>query len=367
MKRQFAAQFALPLFGLTLTGQEAEPNDSFQPYVSAILEAWSLLDGGVDSGNRSMGLVDFGADFKLGEQTKGHFNFLAFGGDRDVDAFTGDFGVFSNIITDSKAILFTAWLEHSFDGTHIRFGQLASDETFYVSETGALFINANFGAIPTVSANVSAPIFSVGSAGIEWLQELNTGYWQTAVYAGYPGTADESDHGLNWKMGGDAGYFFIAERGWNYQASEKQNGTFKIGAYYHSGSFDSFSENSDVEGNHAFYAIVDHSLSDLISVFSRIGVNPKSDRSAVTRYFDLGVNLNGLIESRPDDIFGIAYSRTDFSSEEATRPAEEVFEITYAPQLAVTWSIQPSIQRILNARDASGDAIVAGIRLTTDF
>ena len=107
MKRHFAALFALPLFGLTITGQEAEPNESFQPYVSAILEAWSLLDGGVDSGNRSMGLVDFGADFKLGEQTKGHFNFLAFGGDRDVDAFTGDFGVFSNIITDCS---FTVYL-----------------------------------------------------------------------------------------------------------------------------------------------------------------------------------------------------------------------------------------------------------------
>ncbi|MDE0766920.1 MAG: carbohydrate porin [Opitutaceae bacterium] len=367
MKRNFAALLALALFRLPLAGQEIESNNFFQPYASATLETWSLLDGGVGSGNRSMGLIDLGADFELSEQTKGHFNFFAFGGDRDVDGFTGDFGVFSNIITDSKVILFTAWLEHSFDDMHIRFGQLASDESFYVSESGALFINANFGAIPTVSANVSAPIFSVGSAGIEWLQELNTGYWKTAVYAGDPGPGNESDHGLNWKMGGEAGYFFIAERGWNYHATREQNSVFKIGAYYHSGIFESFSQDSNVKGNHAFYAIVDHSIGDSISVFSRIGFNPKSDRSAVTRYFDLGVNLNGFVESRPDDTLGIAYSRTSFSSDDAIRPAEEVFEITYASQLAAIWSIQPSIQWILNARETSKDALVAGIRLTTDF
>jgi len=367
MKRQVIPLLILSFYRLTLAGQDFESNSSFHLYASTTVETWSLLDGGLGSGTRSRGLFDLGADFELSEQTKGNFNILVFDGDRDVDAFTGDFGVYSNIITDSSVILFTAWFEHNFGNKSIRFGQLASDERFYASASGALFINGNFGAIPTVSANVSAPVFSVGSAGVEWLQEVNSGYWQTGVYAGYPGPGDLDDHGLKWKAGGVAGYFFIAERGWNYQAEGKQTRVFKIGTYYHSGSFESFTQAENVKGNHAFYAILDHAIGDSASVFSRIGVNPKSDRSAVTRYFDLGINLNGLIESRPDDTFGIAYSRMRFSSEEAKRPDEEVFEITYAANIAATWSVQPSLQWILDTRKTTKDVLVAGIRLTTDF
>ncbi len=323
-----------------------------------------------------MALLDIGADFTLSEKTEGHIGFFGFKGDRDVDAFTGDFGVFSNIITDSKAILFTAWLQHSFDHSQIRFGQLASDESFYVSETGSLFINANFGAIPTVSANVSAPIFSVGAAGLEWLQHSDTGYWQIGAYAGDPGPGDEDDHGFKWKAGGEAGYFMIAEKAWNYQTGNEWKGVFKIGAYYHSGRFESFAQDTRRDGNHAFYAIVDQTLADKLSLFARVGINPKTDRSVVSRFLDLGFNWSGLIENRPNDTFGIAYSHTEFSKDylqarqragDPVRSNERVFEMTYAAGLAGNWIAQPSLQWILNAHETSKDALVAGIRVSTDF
>ena len=128
---------------------------SVQPTGSLTLEGWSLFDGGVDTGESSLALLHLGSDFSFGEKTHAHVGAFLFSGDNNVDSFTGDFGVYSNVITDSRYILFTAWLQSDFQDSSFRWGQLAVDESFFFSETGSLFINGNFGAIPTVSANVS--------------------------------------------------------------------------------------------------------------------------------------------------------------------------------------------------------------------
>ena len=130
---------------------------SVQPTGALTLEGWSLFDGGVDAGESSLALLHLGSDFSFGDKTHGQVGAFLFSGDDDVDSFTGDFGVYSNVITDSRYILFTAWLQSDFQDSYFRWGQLAVDESFFVSETGSLFINGNFGAIPTVSANVAAP------------------------------------------------------------------------------------------------------------------------------------------------------------------------------------------------------------------
>ncbi len=377
MKRSSTTLAVIFLFvQSTVFAQDLESGFSIQPYASVAVESWSLLDGGAGSGERFMGLVDFGLDFNLSDRDEGHIGFFAYDGPREVDAFTGDFGVFSNIITKSDIILFTAWLQHSFDDFHIKFGQLATDETFFIAEGGSLFINANFGAIPSVSGNVPAPIFSIGSAGIEFLSDSENGYWQIGAYAGDPGPGDQGDHGVNWKAGGDAGYFLIAEKGWAYSLSENQSGLFKIGAYHHSGQFEHFAQGSSVSGNHAFYAIVDQQATESLSLFARFGINPKSDRSVVERYYDLGFTLTGLFERRPHDQCGIAYSKTEFSNGyrqmlaangQSVASNEQVVEATYTAELSQNWFIQPSLQWIINPHNASEDAIVSGIRLSTDF
>ena len=81
---------------------------SVQPTGALTLEGWSLFDGGVDSGESSLGLLHLGSDFSLGDKTYGHVGAFLFSGDNDVDSFTGDFGVYSNIVTNSRYILFTA-------------------------------------------------------------------------------------------------------------------------------------------------------------------------------------------------------------------------------------------------------------------
>jgi len=349
---------------------------SVQPYVNISLDGWTLLDGGTGSGERSFGLVDAGLDFVLTERLEGHIGGFVFAGDRDVDGFTGDFGVFSNTITDTRYNVFTAWLKQSFNDFHIRFGQLASDETFYVSEGGSLFLNSNFGALPTVSANVAAPIFSVGSAGVELGQRLENGYFQAGAYAGDPGPADRDDHGFKWNAGGDAGYFFIAERGWSLNAIHSAESQFKLGAYYHSGRFDAFSNASARNGNSAIYAITDQPISESVTLFGRFGYNPDSEYSVIEHYLDIGLNWQGVFGNRPDDTLGVAYSHSRFSSAFRNSVAaeegrlignEQVLEVTYQAGLAEGWQVQPSLQYIINPLNATEDTIVAGVRLSIGY
>ncbi|MEC7906927.1 MAG: carbohydrate porin [Verrucomicrobiota bacterium] len=347
---------------------------SVQPTVALTLEGWSLFDGGVDTGESSLGLLQLGSDFSIGDKTHGHVGAFLFSGDNDVDSFTGDFGVYSNVITDSRYILFTTWLQSDFQDSSFKWGQLAVDETFFVSETGSLFINSNFGAIPTVSANVSAPVFSVGAAGAEYRHNGNHGYLQIGAYAGDSGPGDKDDHGFNWEAGGQAGYFFILERSLDYKLNRSKLGTIKIGGYYHTGQFESFETNRSSRGLASIYGVSDHKLSESLSFFVRAGFNPDSERSVVTRYVDVGTAWRPFSETRPQDIMGIAYSHTRFSDSFAkSEPlvsnsrGEQVLEITYSTQLAGEWMTQPSLQWIIDPINATEDALVGGLRLFREF
>lgn len=372
-----AILFSLFSLVAVATGVQAGPRPfKVQPYASFTIDGWSLLEGGVGTGQRDFGLIELGAGFVLTGRLEGHIGGFLYPGDRDVDGFTGDFGVYSNIRTDTRYNIFTAWLQHSFTNSYIRIGQLASDENFYVSEGGSLFLNSNFGALPSVSANLSAPLFSVGAAGAEYQHQLANGYFQIGVYAGDPGPGDRDDHGFKWKAGGDAGYFYIAERGWQFYGNSHLEAQVKIGAYFHSGSFESFTSGSYSKGNSALYAVIDQSLSESVSLFARIGINPESEYSIIDRYFDIGFNWQGVIGSRPEDIFGIAYSHSHFGEEfrKATaiaenRPvkSEQVVEITYQSGLIHGWQLQPSLQYIINPFHATKDVVVAGIRLSVDY
>ena len=347
---------------------------SVQPSASLILEGWSLFDGGVETGETSLALLHLGNDFSFGATTQAHIGSFFFSGDNDVDAFTRDFGAYSNPITDSRYILFTAWLQSAFNDSTFKWEQLAADESFFVSETGSLFINANFGAIPIVSANVAAPIFSVRTLGAEHKYNVQQGCLQFGANAGDPGPGDKYDHGFNWSAGGDAGYFLILEKGLEYQLGPERNGVVQSGTYYHTGSFDSFQSSEQSKGMASFYAIVDQAISDTGAGFLRIGHNPDSKRSVVDRYLDIGSAWRLFPNRRPQDLFGIAYSYTRFSDSytglerlASNSRSEQVVEFAYSTQIANLWKIQPSPQWIIDPANATEDCLVGGLRFFREF
>jgi len=172
-------------------------------------------------------------------------------------------------------------------------------------------------------------------------------------------------------------------------------GTVKLGAWvltgvYHdqvqggSGGALSLRQNGDL----AFYGIVDQALwrfantSDRgLNFFARVLTAP-GDRNIVDCYFNTGLTLKGLVESRANDILGLGFAYARISPQVAANEAisdafagipftglhpdfEAALELTYQIEVADRWTVQPDIQYILHpgARlaDGSNPASVSAI------
>ena len=100
--------------------------------------------------------------------------------------------------------------------------------------------------------------------------------------------------------------------------------------------------------------------------------------SPVTRFFDVGLGGNGILDARPHDEFGVAYAYTDLSQDlednlnlltlggqpvRAERQLEFFYNVHIAPWLLLTGDLQ-IIRPTLTAADT---AIVPGVRLRIVF
>jgi porin len=79
-----------------------------------------------------------------------------------------DLNVVSNIDSFHYPRLYELWLEQELfdDKLSIRIGQIPADTEFFLTTYGALFVNSAFGAIPTISLNMNAPVYPAATPGI---------------------------------------------------------------------------------------------------------------------------------------------------------------------------------------------------------
>ncbi len=177
----------------------------------------------------------------------------ASGTDKDVR----DIGRFSNIDAFDSFQLFELWLQASFFGNvvNLRAGQLASDAEFITTQGGALFLNSNFGAPPSLSLNIPAPIYPQAAPGVRL--RLNTPdsrfYFQSGIYAGNPnadrngdpdpnfvrGTA-YNDHGIRFPISGNQGLFSLYEIGFLLNRGKDDHGlpgVYRIGGFFDTDTF----------------------------------------------------------------------------------------------------------------------------------
>ncbi len=186
-------------------------------------------------------------------------------------------------------------------------------------------------------------------------------------------------------------------------------GTVKVGGWMHAGQFADQRFNTQggllaVSGSplmHAgsvtVYGIIDQMLwrngERELNGFLRVAGTP-NDRNVISLYLDAGLAYKGLLDSRPDDLIGIGISYSGVSPQAAAydcdvvavtgtatpiRNYEVAIELTYQMQLADTWSVQPTVQYIVNPggnvpnpSDPSGtsaipNALVLGVRTNLRF
>jgi porin len=360
-------------------------------------EEFANFSGGLARGSEYEGLVkiELTLDLKKLVDWNGatfYASVLYPHGNGITNKYVGDYNVLSNIDGYDSIRLFEIWLEQKFDDGKfsIRVGQLTTDNDFFVSNSGALFINSVFGVAGTVLHDVIPPIYPVGSLGI-WMEydPAPSIYLKIMVTDGDPGAQDGNNkHGLRLDLSRSSGALGFAEGGYDLKPPEgslRLGGSYKLGCFFDTGFYKDNSGGATHHGDYGVYAVADqqlyrasvstHDAFQGLAGFARISYAP-DDRNPVYSYFDTGFNYTGPLPGRSKDIFGLAFSFEKLSDKllqasGAPVPShrENILEVSYLANLNDWFSVQPDLQYIINpgGTGTTPNAIAAGIRFNISF
>ncbi len=313
--------------------------------------------------------------------------------------------------------LYEAWFEQKFSGdtASLRIGQLGADTEFFISDFGALYLNATFGWPNILAADLpsTGPNYPLAAPGARLKLTPNDQItFLAAIFngdtsgAGFTGSQEVLDPGgINFRLRDPP--FLIAEAQYKYnQAKDSPGlaGTIRIGGWYQFGNifldqqyaFNGLSLANPLShgiplihfGNYGIYGIVDQMIWRLpgddpkkgIGVFARLSASP-SDRNVASFYAEGGINCIGIWDQRPDDVLGlaVAYSpvspslsafdaATDFFTGTLLpiRDYEMAVEFTFKAQIIPGWYIQPDFQYIFHPGYGVSDPINLAVRRIPD-
>jgi porin len=376
-------------------------------------EYLGVVSGGLDRGGEYNGLLELDLDLDL-EKALGwkgaalHAGGYAAAGESISARHVGDDGNVSNINMRNTARLFELYLDQKLgDAFTVRFGMLADDSQFYDtagssfdSRGGGLFLNSDFGAMPLLSFNVPEPIWPVAAPGVCLTATPTAAFTlRAAVYDGQAIPADDADrrnlHGLDWRLSGDDGALVMVEAvlavnqpaaadGKSTAGPSGLRGIYKIGGFYHTGTFTRWNNASATHGDGGGYCSACQMIwrendrdNQGLSAFARVGGAP-ADRNVLDFTLEAGLHYRGLLPGRDADAAGIGvasehYSRAFSESERragnAGRDHETVIECSYRAQLAPWLAVQPDAQFVVHpaGQHATDSALVVGVRMALDF
>lgn len=367
--------------------------------------------------------VDAERAFGLPGGTFNATGFQVHGRGLSADALGNNLHTVSNIEETRATLLGELWYEQSVaDGKlTVRVGQVFADLEFITSEYSGVFLNRTFGwpTYPSIVLPNGGPIYPRAALGARMKAQPAEDWTVLAgVFNGDPsGPAREDGRQANlsgtaFRLGG--GVFAIAEAQYALNRGEGATGlpgTYKLGAWYHSGRFDDPRRGSDGllladplsngraatrRGNWSIYAVADQFVwleagtkDQGMGVFARVMGGP-GDRNLLNFYVDMGVTYKGALPGRVNDTVGLGIGYARFSDRAAKadsdaarigaprpiRRGETVLELTYQAAIAPWWQVQPVAQYVFNlSGDADlsrperrlPDALVLGVRTNITF
>jgi porin len=321
----------------------------------------------------------------------------------------------SNLEATDATRLFELWFEqHMFDDkVAVRFGQLAADAEFIISEGAGFFLNGTWGWPSITAADMPSggPAYPLATPGVRVALTPNDNFQLLiGLYNGDPAGPDCqgdpqvcNDNGLDFRL--DDPPLLMIEGAYKYN-QDRLAGTVKLGGWNHFGTFQD--QRFDTGGNliavtglpgksidsdRGLYGIIDQLIWKVpgsegakgVALFGRV-VGAPSAQNLIDFYAEAGITFSGMIPHRPDDGLGIAFAYTGISDQvhgfdvdsglPVARNYEALLEICYTMQLAKGWSLQPDFQYIWqpggNVPNETGtgaveDAAVFGARTTISF
>jgi porin len=370
--------------------------------------------GGFDQGGEYQGvLVLFvNADMhKLG-LWKGlcfHTNGLQIHGNSITAANIGSLVPVTSLEATDATRLQELWFEQTIikDKLSVRFGQLAADEEFILSDGGGHFINGTWGWPSIAAADLPSggPAYPLATPGVRVAINPNDKMGlMVGVYNGDPSHPCSSDDpqicnndGFDFDL--DSPPLLMVEGAYKYN-QQRLAGTIKLGGWNHFGTFEDQRFDSGgaliavtgepgkpLENDWGLYGIIDQLIWRVpgsedpqgVSIFARF-IGAPEDRNLIDFYFDGGLTFTGMIKGRPNDAFAVGFAYTNISNqvsafdvdfgEPVARSYEALIEICYTFQINPGLSIQPDFQYIFQpGGNVAGvkDAAVVGARTSISF
>lgn len=366
---------------------------SFQAgYTSDVL---GVAAGGAPGGTFYAGLMDFGlaADFeKLAGWEGGSFQttWLWLSGSGPVDQLANSPLGLSGISGYPTLRLLELWFQQEFhDGKiSLRFGQLAADSEFLVSEYSGLFVNTTFGWPLIAAANLpnGGPASPMGTPGVRLaLQPAEWLAFRTAALQGNVFPQNQNLHGFEYSLNAQTGFTFLTEARASWGVAGKSTtlpGSIKPGAWFQTGeSADPLSAQTSA-GNFGIYAVLDQMLlrekgDEGLGFFGRVSFAPP-DRNVYSFYFDTGFTYRGLVPGRDGDTAGIAlgfgkttpgWEREISASGGIPGGSQTVLEVTYQIEITPWFLLQPDLQFLIQPAGQSDlpNSLALGARATLVF
>jgi porin len=319
----------------------------------------------------------------------------------------------SSFEADAATRLFELWFEqHLFNDTvSVKFGQLAADAEFMISEGGGYFLNGTWGWASIAAENNpnGGPAYPLATPGVRVaVNPTDRTSVMVGLYNGDPAPQCNkdggnpqrcNDHGLDFEL--DDPPLLMAEGAYAYTlGGGRLPGGIKIGGWNHFGEFAhqrvdvgggligiTGRDGKPLDNDWALYGIIDQLIWRVpgsadpqgVAIFARF-VGAPEDRNLIDFYFDGGFTFTGMIPGRPDDALAIGFAYTGISDEASAfdidsgepvaRDHESLVEIAYTFQIKHGWILQPDFQYFWNPGGGVAgvdDAAVIGARTTINF
>jgi porin len=373
--------------------------------------------GGFDEGGEYQGVLELyvNADMhKLG-LWKGlcfHTNGYQIHGNSITAANIGSLMPVTSLEAVDATRLFEIWFEQTIvkDKLSVRFGQLAADEEFILSDGGGFFINGTWGWPSITAADMpnGGPAYPLATPGVRVAINPNEKMGLlVGVYNGDPAPECNkaggdpqrcNDHGLDFELDDDP--LLMIEGVYRYNQEGRLPGAVKVGGWNHFGTFEHQRFDSGgaliavtgepgkpLDNDWGLYGIIDQLIWRVpgsedpqgVGIFARF-IGAPEDRNLIDFYFDGGFTFSGMIPGRPNDGFAIGFAYTNISDqvsafdvdfgEPVARNYEALIEICYTFQINDGFSIQPDFQYIFQpGGNVAGqkDATVVGARTSISF
>jgi porin len=433
-KLQESITTALPIFSQIAEYREGLFKNGVQYSFTYVSDLQSNISGGARRGTVYEGRLETKLDIDLEKFAdwqggKVHFNAFAINGRGLSRYYVKNIMTTSEIEALSTVRLSEAWYEHQFgERLAVKIGQLAADVEFHTRNFEGAFVNGTFGWPAIAAANLPSggPAYPFATPGVRVVirpagnDDL---LFRAAVFNGDPAGPGANDpqernrFGVNFRLRDPP--LIIGEAEFRYGNVKDQwllPGTIKLGVWNHLGRFDDLRlsvegistadpSSSGIplrrRGNDGIYAVAEQMIYHVpdaekdkgAAVFVRVSGSP-ADRSLVNFYIDGGLNLNGIIPGRADDLISIGGAYTHISPNATLLDQEKVFfsgvptpirryealfEMSYQAQIMTGWTLQPDFQYIFrpgggisNPNDPTGiqsihNAAVVGLRSMIKF